>query len=55
MRDYLMERNEFADFIGVDRKTYYGWETGISQPKLETALAISKKLNRHVDEIWILE
>jgi putative transcriptional regulator len=55
MREFMMERQEFADYLQVDRKTYYGWENGLSQPKLETALMISKKLKKHVDEIWNLD
>lgn len=55
MKKFAMERPEFADYLGVDRKTYYGLESGRSTPKLEKALEISKKVGEHVDYIWYLE
>jgi DNA-binding XRE family transcriptional regulator len=28
MREYLMNPKEFAEMLGINRKTYYGWELG---------------------------
>lgn len=55
MKEYMMERAEFAKFIDVDIKTYYGLEAGKSTPSLKKALEISEKLNKNVNDIWYLE
>lgn len=55
MREFLMAPGEFAKYLGIDIKTYSGWENNRSRPTLERALAISEKLNRDVKEIWYLE
>jgi DNA-binding XRE family transcriptional regulator len=50
-----MEPQEFARFLGVNLKSYYQWESGLSKPPLEKALEISQKLNKSVNDIWYLE
>jgi putative transcriptional regulator len=51
-KEYKMDLMEFAIFLGVNYKTYFGWETEKSQPSLEVAVRIARKLERHVDDIW---
>ncbi|WP_034440056.1 helix-turn-helix transcriptional regulator [Clostridium ihumii] len=55
MMEFLMAPGEFARFLGVDIKTYSGWENERSKPTLERALNIANKLNRDVKEIWFLD
>lgn len=45
-------KSEFARFLGVEIHNYIKWENGITIPKLDTALEIAEKLNKHVDDIW---
>ena len=52
MREYLLEVGEFSKILGVNLKTYSNWEKGRSQPKLQDAIRIAKKLNKKVEEIW---
>lgn len=51
----MMEPSEFAKHLGINRKSYYQWESGISKPPLEKALEIALKLNKKVEDIWYLE
>jgi DNA-binding XRE family transcriptional regulator len=55
MREFMMEPLEFAEYLEVNKKSYYQWESGISKPPLEKALNIALKLNRNVNDIWYLE
>ncbi len=55
MKEYTMERKEFADFLKVKQKTYYAWETGDTSPSLLKALEIAKQLNKNVNEIWHID
>jgi len=55
MREYLMAPGEFAKHIGVDIKTYSGWENNHSRPTLEKAIIIANKLNKDVKGIWYVE
>lgn len=48
-------KSEFARNIGVEVHTYIKWENGDSNPILEKALEVAKKLNKNVEEIWYLE
>lgn len=45
-------KSEFARFLGVEIHNYIKWENGSTVPKLETALEVAEKLNKHVDDIW---
>jgi putative transcriptional regulator len=55
MREYMMEPGEFAKLLGVNVKTYYGWELWTTGPSLKIALEVSKKLNKKIEEIWYLD
>lgn len=48
------KRTEFAEMLGVNPKQYMSWENGKSNPKLELAYQIAKKLNLKVTDIWSL-
>jgi DNA-binding XRE family transcriptional regulator len=52
MGEHKMNVVEFVDFLEIDHGTYRGWEKGRSNPTLETALKIAKKLNKRVEDIW---
>ena len=52
MKEYTMDRIEFAEFLNVNIKTYYSWENGNRIPSLDQCLDISNKLNISVNEIW---
>lgn len=55
MREYLMDKSEFALFLEISLTTYLNWEKGTSRPPLEGALKIADKLNKDIKEIWYLE
>jgi putative transcriptional regulator len=55
MKEYMMEPQEFANYIGVNYKTYYSWERGVIGPSLQTALQVAQKLNKKVEDIWYFE
>ena len=55
MKEFMMEQNEFAEYLGISLKNYNNWELNNSRPKLELALEIAKKLNKNVQEIWYLD
>lgn len=48
-------KSEFARRLGVSIKTYDGWESNTSRPKLEVALEVAEKLNKDVKDIWYLD
>lgn len=55
MKEYMMKQKEFAEFLGVNNKSYFAWEKETIKPSIEIALEIAKKLNRRVEDIWYLE
>ncbi|MEW9093922.1 MAG: helix-turn-helix domain-containing protein [Clostridiaceae bacterium] len=55
MREYAMEPKDFAELIEVNKKTYYGWESGAAIPSMKEGLRVCKKLNKRLEEIWYLE
>ena len=55
MKEYGMERKEFAEFLNVNLKTYYGWESGERVPPLEKCLEVSNILNKSVNEVWYIK
>ena len=55
MREYLMNQGEFSKMLGIPLTTYSQWERGKSNPTLETALSIAKKLNKRIEDIWLYE
>lgn len=55
MREYLKNQKEFAEFLEIPLTTYSQWERDISNPTLEKAFEIAKKLNKKLEEIWHYE
>lgn len=55
MKEYMMNQKDFANKLDVPVKVYWSWENGKSNPTLERALDISKKLNKSINELWYLE
>jgi DNA-binding XRE family transcriptional regulator len=55
MREYMMDQKEFSRMIGISNTTYNNIENNNVQGNIETILKISKALNKHVEEIWLLE
>ena len=55
MREYLMNQSEFAKFLDIPLTTYSQWERNVSNPTLEKAYEIAKKLNKSLEEIWHYE
>ena len=55
MKEYMLSQREFAKFLNIKATTYCNWENGLSNPPLEKALEISKKLNRDIKNIWYLD
>jgi putative transcriptional regulator len=52
--EFKMESGEFADFLNIRQPQYSRYENNKSQPNLETALHISKKINKPVNDIVYL-
>jgi len=54
MGEHEMSKRDFANFleIGVTEMQYSRYEKATQQPPLETALKISNKLRKTVNEIW---
>lgn len=55
MREFLKNQSEFAKELEVPLTTYSQWERGTSNPTLEKAFEIAKKLNREIHDIWHYE
>lgn len=53
-KEYQMNQREFADFLGVEYNQYSLYDNNKYNPSLETALIISEKLNKHVDDIFYI-
>lgn len=51
--DKRMNQTEFANFLDMNVTQYNRYETQRMQPNLETALEISEKLNKTVNEIFV--
>lgn len=54
MKEYMMTQKEFAGFLEMDYSMYNRIENNMKQVTLETALKISNKLNKTVNEIFEL-
>lgn len=52
MQQYLMNKKEFSEFLGVAEQQYCRYENMTSQPSLEIALRISTALSKSVNDIW---
>ncbi|WP_297995388.1 helix-turn-helix transcriptional regulator [uncultured Clostridium sp.] len=55
MREYMMNKGEFAALIGLTDSMYSQLESEKKGCSLKVALQISKKLNKSVNDIWYLE
>jgi putative transcriptional regulator len=49
--EHKMNQGEFAEFLGMAQSQYSRYERQKEQPSLETALKISEKINRSVNDI----
>ena len=54
MREYLMEKGEFAKFLELSDSFYSQLESGKRWASLEKAFEIAQKLNKKVDDIWYI-
>ena len=52
MREYMMNKKEFAKFLGIAEQQYLRYENGNATPSLEIALKMSYILNKPVNDIW---
>lgn len=55
MKEYMLSQREFSKILEIEATRYFNWEKGLSQPPLEMAFKIAKKLNRDIKDIWYLE
>lgn len=55
MKEHMLNKKEFAEYLGVPELQYGRYENSYNQPSLEMALKISKKLNKTVNQIWFIE
>jgi DNA-binding XRE family transcriptional regulator len=55
MREFMMSATEFSQILNAKQSTYSQWENGITNPTLEKAFEIAKKLNKSINEIWYEE
>jgi DNA-binding XRE family transcriptional regulator len=54
MKEYMMIQKDFANLLDIDYRQYNNYEHG-TVPTLETALKISKKLTRPLEDIFIYQ
>ncbi|MCL2047843.1 MAG: helix-turn-helix domain-containing protein [Defluviitaleaceae bacterium] len=52
MGEHFMSKKDFAAFLEVTEMQINRYEKSAQQPPLETAIKISNKLNKTVNEIW---
>lgn len=50
-----LTQGELADMVNVRRETIVRLETGRYNPSLELAILISRAVNAHVEEIFVIE
>ena len=55
MKEYMMNQKDFANKLNVPVKVYWSWENGKSNPTLERALEVARKLNKNINELWYLD
>ena len=53
MKEYMMSQTEFSAMLNIEYPQYNRYEKGVT-PALETALKISTRLNKPIEEIFIL-
>lgn len=54
MREYMLNQTEFAKILDLSQQDYNRIENNKKQVTIETALKISKKLNKPVEQIFEL-
>ena len=54
MKEYLMNKKQFANFVGIAEIPYGRYENEKIIPSLETALLMSEKLNQTVNQIFYI-
>ncbi|OLS02868.1 helix-turn-helix transcriptional regulator [Tissierella creatinophila] len=54
MKEYMSTQGEFAKILELNYRQYNRYENG-TVPNLETALHISKKLNKNLEEVFYLD
>lgn len=52
MAEFMATKREFSNFLQICEQQYLRYENNLANPSLETALEISQKLDRSVNEIW---
>lgn len=56
MKEYFIDsKSEFARMLDIPVQTYIKWENEESNPNLDLAFTISKKLNKEITDIWYQE
>ena len=55
MKEFLLNRREFARIINVSERQYCRYERMEAHPTLEVAFQIANILERKVDDIWSVE
>lgn len=48
----MMDQKQFAEYLGVNRNQYNRWENQKSQPDIENAWKLKKKLGISLDELF---
>jgi DNA-binding XRE family transcriptional regulator len=54
MKEYMLNKKEFAKMLDIAEQQYLRYENGITAPSLEVCLKIAKALSKKMDDIWHL-
>ena len=52
MKEYMLNKREFAKFLGIAEQQYIRYENGVSSPSLKICLKITTVLSKKIDDIW---
>jgi DNA-binding XRE family transcriptional regulator len=52
MRQYMLNKKEFAKILDISEAQYCRYENNTSKPSLEIALKVSSMLKMTVNDIW---
>lgn len=55
MKEYMMNQKDFSNKLEIPVKVYWSWENEKSNPTLERALEVARKLNKNINELWYLD
>ena len=55
MKEYMMNKKEFAKVLSIVEQQYLRYENGINMPSLEICFKISNTLSKKIDDIWYVE